>query len=94
MAKSGIRYAGVETMTSNIQNIQNQISTIFTDDLCGNVVNNIASHYSGQAAESYKSSFTQLGNTANENLNQVVTTMRQKLDEFKAAYQSQDSSLS
>ncbi len=94
MAKSGINYSAVDTMGSNIKNIQTQISTIFTDDLCGNVVNNIAAHYDGQAAESYKAKFTQLGNTANEAMNQVITEMTAKLEEFKSAYQSQDANLS
>ena len=94
MAKSGINYGPVETMASNIKTIQSQISAIFTDDLCGNVVSSIASHYDGDAAESYKSAFTNLGNTANESLTQVVNTMTQKFDETKSAYQSQDTALS
>ncbi len=94
MAKSGINYVAVDSMASNIKNLQTQISSIFTDDLCGNVVNSIASHYDGQAAESYKSAFTQLGNSANETMNQVVTEMTEKLNEFKEAYQSQDQALS
>lgn len=94
MAKSGINYAAVDSMASNIKNLQTQISSIFTDDLCGNVVNSIAGHYDGQAAESYKSAFTQLGNSANEAMNQVVTEMTEKLNEFKEAYQSQDQALS
>ncbi len=94
MAKSGINYGAVDTMGSNIKNIQNRISAIFTDDLCSNVVSNIASHYDGQAAESYKANFTRLGNAANEAMNQVTSEMTAKLEEFKSAYQSQDANLS
>lgn len=94
MAKSGIQYAAVETMASNISSIKNEISNIFSNELCGTVVNNIASHYNGDAAESYKTRFTALGNKANDSLNQVMSTMTQKIDETKAAYQRQDQALS
>lgn len=94
MAKSGITYSVVDTMAANIKNIQSQISSLFTDELCGGVVSSIASHYDGQAAESYKATFTKLGNNANESLNKVVTEMTQKINETKAAYQSQDTKLS
>lgn len=94
MTKSGIDYAKVETMASNITTLKDQISSIFTSELCGRVVNNIANHYNGDAAESYKSRFSELGNKANDSLNQVMTTMTQKIDETKAAYQSQDQALS
>ena len=77
MAKSGITYSVVDTMAANIKNIQSQISSLFTDELCGGVV-----------------SSTKLGNNANESLNKVVTEMTQKINETKAAYQSQDTKLS
>lgn len=94
MAKSGIQYAAIETMVSNVTSIKNEISNIFTSELCGRVVSSIASHYNGDAAESYKTRFNQLGSKANETLNQVMNTMTQKIDETKAAYQSQDQALS
>lgn len=94
MAKSGINYGAVETMSSNITTLKDQISSIFTSELCGNVVSSIASHYNGDAAESYKSRFNELGNKANDSLNQVITTMTQKIAETKEAYQSQDQTLS
>ncbi len=94
MAKSGINYAAVETMSSDITDIRNDIDNIFTNDLCGNVVNSIAGHYTGDAAESYKNRFNALGEKANDSLNQVITTMTQKIEETESEYQSQDQALS
>ncbi len=94
MAKSGITYSAVDAMASNVKSIQAQISSIFVDELCGGVVSSIASHYDGQAAESYKTTFTRLGNNANDSLNKVVAEMTQKINETQAAYQSQDANLS
>lgn len=94
MAKSRINYAAVDTMSSNITSIKDEISNIFSSELCGKVVNSIAGHYNGDAAESYKNRFRELGEKANDSLSQVITTMTQKIDETKSAYQGQDQALS
>lgn len=94
MGKSAIDYAAIETMSSDITDIKNNINNIFTNELCGNVINSIAGHYSGDAAESYKSRFDALSKKALDSLEQVTTTMTQKLEQTVSEYQSQDQALS
>ena len=91
--KAGIYYATVDVMSADITNIKKEINDLFSNELCSNVINSIAGHYNGDAAESYKNRFKDLGSKANDTLEQVITTMTQKISEEEENYKRQDQAL-
>jgi uncharacterized protein YukE len=87
--KSGMNYDKVESLIEYLNNKKTEIINGL-DDLRTTEPAQIAQHYSGEAAETYKETLDTTVNTISETLEAMINSLRTAASEKQADYASQD----
>ena len=90
--KSGMIYERIIDLCSELTNKATAINGIF-DEMMTTRVSEIAAYYDGEAAESFKTNLKNISERVQEDINSIITKIREEADVQKAAYTSQDDRL-
>ncbi len=92
MAKSGMNYEKINNLISYLDSQKTAIIDNLTD-LGDEAPSKIAAHYSGQAAETYKTTLTNVVNKISETLDKMIVDLKQKTTEKQEDYAAQDAKM-
>lgn len=88
-----IEDARVNALIDSITAKKNDISKIIDGEILGNRMNEVIAHYDGDAAKQYQEDLKDLSLKVSENIDLIISTMKRKLDEERAAHAATDSAL-
>lgn len=92
MAQSGMNYEKINNLISYLDSQKTAIIDNLTN-LGDEAPSKIAAHYSGQAAETYKNTLTNVVNKISETLDTMIVDLKHKTTEKQAAYVEQDAKM-
>jgi uncharacterized protein YukE len=90
--KSGMNYDKVETLLSDLGTHKDTIINGL-EELKEVAPQQIAQHYSGEAAETYKTALDKTITTISETLDTMIESLRTNTEEKQADYTSQDTKM-
>ncbi len=90
--KSGMNYDKVQQLISYLNTQRNDIINNLTE-LSNEAPAKIAMHYSGQAAESYKTALSKVITDISETLDTMISELRVNTEQKQADYTAQDAKM-
>ena len=89
---SGMNYSGMESIVTLIENRIKELNQYF-EILSSDVVSKIASAYSGEAADAYQKTLSQVAEQMNTDLNDLITSLKTAITETQSKYAAQDAQM-
>jgi len=90
--KSGMDYAKIQSLIDDLETKRTNIIDNLTE-LSNTAPTNIATHYSGQAADTFKNSLTKVISNVSETLGAMIQDLSTKTTEKQTEYSEQDTKM-